>query len=289
MRGIWWFLALAFGLSWSWWELIIWSGIPVLSWQFSLYAIPGGFGPAIAAIIVRKFITREGFSDAGLRLPIRRWRYFLLAWLLPVVVVAAIVAQAMLFGIAKPDFSLAGAEAAGVAGRSTAGLSSLGLLIVPQLMAIAIVAAPLLWGEEFGWRAYLQPRIFPGKPVRAAAATGLIWAVWHYPLTLRGYNYPDHPVLGSLLFIPICVMLAYIFDWLRRRTRSIWSSSLAHSATNSIGGLATLWFAGGASTLVTSYAGLLALWPLFFVCLTVWSSDRRRSTETLSRAAPQLV
>jgi membrane protease YdiL (CAAX protease family) len=275
MRGVWWFLVLAFGLSWGWWELVIRSGIPVLSWQFSLYAIPGGFGPAIAATIVRKWITREGFADAGLPLRIRDWRYYLFAWLLPVGIVAAIVAQSLLLGITKPDSSLAAAEAAGVAGRSTTGLSRLGLLIVPQLMVVAIFATPLLWGEEFGWRGYLQPRIFADRPVAAALATGIIWAVWHFPLTLRGYNYPDHPVLGSLLFIPLCVLLAYVFGWLRRRTGSIWSSSLAHSATNSIGGLPTLWFAGAASTLVTSYGGLLAIGPLFLVCLILWFGDRK--------------
>src|SRR4051812_5455811 len=106
MRGISWFIGLAFGLSWGWWELIIRSGIPVLSWQFSLYSIPGAFGPAIAAIIVRKWITREGFSDAGLRLQARHWRYYVFAWLLPVGVVAAIVAQSVLLGIAEPDFTL---------------------------------------------------------------------------------------------------------------------------------------------------------------------------------------
>jgi CAAX protease family protein len=281
MLGVWWYLGLCFGLSWGWWELIIRSGVPVLSWQFSIYAIPGAFGPAIAAIIVRKWVTREGFADAGLRLQVRYWRYYVLAWLLPVAVVAAIVAQAALFGIAEPDFTLSRTAAAGVAGRSTAGLDRVGWLIVPQLMATGIVATPLLWGEEFGWRGYLQPRIFPGRPVAAAVATGIIWAVWHYPVTLRGYNYPDHPVLGSLLFIPLCVLLAYLFGWLVRRTGSIWSSSLAHSATNSIGGLPTLWFAGAASTLVTSYGGVLSIGPLFLACLIVWLHDRRRgSTET---------
>ena len=63
-------------------------------------------------------------------------------------------------------------------------------MVVPQLMGVAVLMTPLLWGEEFGWRGYLQLRLFPGRPVSAAIATGLIWAVWHYPLTLRGYDYP---------------------------------------------------------------------------------------------------
>ena len=40
MRGILWFLLICFGFAWIWWELIIQSGIGVLSWQFQLYGIP---------------------------------------------------------------------------------------------------------------------------------------------------------------------------------------------------------------------------------------------------------
>jgi len=276
MRGVLWFLGISFGLAWLCWELAIRSGVGVLSWQFQLYALPGAISPAIAAFVVRKWITREGFSDAGLRLNARRWPYYLLAWILPLLVVGAIVAQAMLLGIAEPDFTLSRVAAAGVAGRSPAGLDQLGWLIVPQVMLVAIVTTPIFFGEEFGWRGYLQPRLFAGRPVAAAIATGIIWAVWHYPLTLRGYNYPDSPLLGSLLFIPLTVLMSYLFDWFRRRTGSIWTASVAHAATNSIGALATLWFAGASSAIVTSYGGILAVAPLFAICLLAWIGDRQR-------------
>lgn len=277
MAGILWFLGISFGLAWGSWEFAIQSGVGVSSWQFQTYAVVGGFAPAIAAFVVRKWITREGFSDAQLGIPRQHWRYFLLAWLLPLAVVGAIVAQAMLFGIGDPDFTLSRAAADGVAGRSTAGLDRLGWLIVPQVMLVAIAATPLFFGEEFGWRGYLQARLYPGRPVAAALVTGIIWAVWHYPVTLRGYNYPDHPVLGSLLFIPITVLLSFLFDWLRRRTGSIWTASLAHAATNSIGSLAMLWFAGTPGPTVASFGGLLAIGPLLLICLLAWLSDRRRA------------
>ena len=275
MTGLLWFLGISFGLAWGSWELAIRSGVGVLDWQFQIYALPGAFAPAIAAFVVRKWITHEGFSDAGLRVRVRNWRYYLLAWLLPLAVVGAIVFQAMLLGIAEPDFTLSRAAASGVAGRNTAGLDQLGALIIPQVMLTAIVTTPVLFGEEFGWRGYLQPRLFPGRPVAAAVATGIIWAIWHYPVTLRGYNYPDHPVLGSLLFIPITVLLSYLFDWFRRRTGSIWTASMAHAATNSVGSLAMLWLAGAAGPTVISYGGILAVGPLCLVCLLAWNSDQR--------------
>lgn len=277
MKGILWFLAISFGLAWAAWELAIQSGIPVRSLEFQLYALPGAFAPAVASIIVRRWITREGFGDAGLRPNFSRWRYYLFAWLLPLVVIAAIVLEAMLLGIGRPDISLGGAADA-IPAYGEIGAEGLGLAIVPQLLLAAIVATPVLWGEEFGWRGYLQPRLFNGRPVQAAVATGVIWAVWHYPLTLRGYNYPDFPILGSMLFMLFTVLMSYILGWVYSRSGSIWTTSLAHSATNSVGSLAYLWLAGSAGPTLVSYAGLLALPPLILVCGILFWLDRRRAS-----------
>lgn len=275
MKGTAWFLVLCFGFAWGWWEAVLATGVSVLDWRFQLYVLPGAFAPAIAAFVVRKWITREGFADAGLRLNLHRWPYYLFAWLLPLLVVAVIVAEATLMGIGQPDFTLERAIASGIAGRDLRAADNPGLLIVPQVMMVALLSIPLLWGEEFGWRGYLQIRLFADRPVVAAIATGLIWAVWHFPLTLRGYNYPDAPVLGSLLFVPVTITISYILGWIRARTGSIWATSLGHAATNAIGGLALLWLAGTAGPLMISYAGVLALPPLLLVCVALFLSSRR--------------
>lgn len=283
MRGIAWFLGLSFGLAWISWEIAIRSGVDVLSWQFQLYALPGAFAPAIAAIIVRKWITREGFADAGLRLNRKAWRYYLMAWLLPLLIVGAITLQAQIFGVAEPDFGLV--RATPPAQPGAAGLHPNAWLVVPQLLATALLMTPVLWGEEFGWRGYLQQRISPDRPLRAALITGVIWALWHFPLTMRGFNYPDHPVLGSLfLFIPFTILNSYIFGWLMRKTGSIWTPSLAHSATNTIGALALLWLNGAAGPALIGYGGVFAVLPLLIVCVCLYRLDDKGS-EVPPRAA----
>ena len=280
MKGILWFLAISFGLAWAAWEVAIQSGISVRSLEFQYYALPGAFAPAVAAIIVRKWITREGFADAGLRPNLKRWRYYLFAWLLPMAVVGIIILEAILLGIGRPDFSLAGAMDAVPAYREM-GTQNPGPAIVPQVLVTALVAIPVLWGEEFGWRGYLQARLFGGRPIAAAVATGVIWAIWHYPVTLRGYNYPDYPILGSMLFTVFTVLMSYIFGWIYSRSGSIWAASLAHSATNSVGSLSYLWLAGAAGPTVVSYAGLLALTPLTLVCGILYWLDRRKAGSKL--------
>ncbi len=137
-------------------------------------------------------------------------------------------------------------------------------LLVAFLPIQAILATPVLFGEEFGWRGYLQPKLFPGSPVVSAVVTGLIWAAWHLPVNLRGYNFPDHPYIGSLIVFPLgAIFLSVIFGWLFLRAGSIWSSSLAHAAFNGVGlGLILLLFGGESSLLLISPAGILALIPL---------------------------
>jgi hypothetical protein len=77
--------------------------------MFQFAVLPGAFAPAIAAVLVRMFVTREGFADAGLPIQRRHWRYWLLALLLPLVVVACITLEAQWLRIAKPDFTVVSA------------------------------------------------------------------------------------------------------------------------------------------------------------------------------------
>ena len=262
-RGIGCFLALAFGGAWTAWAVPISAGVKVTSPLFQLAALPGAFCPALAAYVTRRFVTREGFGDAGLAVRASSWRYLLVAWLLPVIVLASIVLEAGAASIAHPDLSLIPALNGLSSGkRLPAHLpTNIGLMIVPQLMITALVATPVLWGEEFGWRGYLQQRLFPDRPSLAALCTGVIWGFWHFPLIVLGYDFPGHPALSMAAFTISTVLLSIIFGWLFVRTASIWIPSLAHAATNVVGaGLSTLWFYGQADPVLVSILGVLA-WP----------------------------
>ncbi len=98
------YLLIAFGMAWARREIIIDSeSQPQTPIQIAI--LPGAFAPAVAAFVVRKWITREGFADAGLKLNPRKWRHYVVAWLLPLPVVGCIVVLAPLLGL-RPDFSL---------------------------------------------------------------------------------------------------------------------------------------------------------------------------------------
>jgi len=189
------------------------------------------------------------------------------AWLLPLTVVACIVIAAVLLRVGAPDFSLVrGLNYLAIsAGRMPPHAPSHPWLLIAAfaLPVNAILATPILFGEEFGWRGYLQLRLFPDRPLRSAIVTGVIWGVWHYPLLLRGYDFPRNRLAGLIVFPVTTILLSIIFGWLRLKTGSIWSAALAHSATNAIGmALSLLLFSGDGSLLFVSYLGILGWLPL---------------------------
>lgn len=160
-----------------------------------------------------------------------------------------IMILAVVLGVSQPDFTLKRALAMlapGNAGALPTIPAYLWAVIPIQLLITALVATPILWGEEFGWRGYLQLRLLARRPLLAAIATGVIWGMWHLPLNIRGYNFPDHPLPGLLVFLVSTTLISIIFGWLRLHTGSIWASGLGHAATNAVGSsLTILLFAGG--------------------------------------------
>lgn len=284
-RGILAYLCVAFLGAWGLWLAagIVASRvfhISVSNPLFQVAILPGAFMPAIGAIIVRRWVTHEGFADAGLRLNFRRsWKHYLFAaYLLPLAVAGIIVALAVLLGISQPDFSLHRSLAVlepQLRLPSSQLTSRLLPILVLQMMIEGVPLATLVtWGEEFGWRGYLQRRLFASSPVLAPVATGLIWGFWHYPLIMLGYEHYEDRYVGLLVF-PVCtVMLSIIFGWLRSETGSIWASSVAHGATNALGlSLMFLIFLGGPHFVFVSYVGILSWLPLGAVC--AWILSRR--------------
>ncbi len=256
--------------------------------MFQLVILPGAFAPAVAAIVVRKWITHEGFGDAALHPRFRQnWRYYLLGLFLPFAVTAIIAGLAIASGTGKPNLEIQQSITSIIPGANInpSVAPVLWVLLPLQFAFNAVLATPLLWGEEFGWRGYLQPRLFSERPLLAAVVTGIIWGVWHYPLNLRGYNYPEHPLLGLLVFPVSCILLSIVLGWLRTKSGSIWTACLAHSASNAIGGTLTLLlFFGRSDFLFTGYLGLFSWVPLGILSAWIVFTGRLKVNEIAASA-----
>jgi membrane protease YdiL (CAAX protease family) len=135
---------------------------------------------------------------------------------------------------------------------------NLWVLTVVQL-AQALLLAPLInsvatFGEEFGWRAYLQPKLMGLGKRRALIATGVIWGVWHWPVILMGHNYgfdyPGAPYLGLLAMVLFTVALSVLLGWMTWRAGSVWPAVIGHAAVNGVAGLGAIFVQGQPNTLL---------------------------------------
>ena len=63
------------------------------------------------------------------------------------------------------------------------------LALLGTLEAIAIspfIKGSFAFGEEFGGRAYLLPKLLPFGGRKAILIMGIIWGVWHWPVYCHG-------------------------------------------------------------------------------------------------------
>jgi CAAX protease family protein len=89
--------------------------------------------------------------------------------------------------------------------------------------------------EEVGWRGFLVPKMIKLSGfTRTAVVTGLIWAVWHYPLIIfTNVGSDNTPLQISLACFTIFVVgLSFPAAWLRLESGSIWPPALLHSSQN---------------------------------------------------------
>jgi len=190
------------------------------------------FAPAISAIIVKKFILKEGLRSY--RFKLRPIEYSLIAWVLPVILAlfALFLTLSMGFGKLDPSmqsfFSLLPKETIENMGTAPSFWS---ILIISMFLPVFINCFFTI-GEELGWRGFLQDELKALGQKRSYLIIGLIWGIWHAPIILQGHNYPTNPILGVFWMIIYCVLLSYIFGWLKDKSGSILAPTIAHSSLN---------------------------------------------------------
>ncbi|HXF63796.1 MAG TPA: CPBP family intramembrane glutamic endopeptidase [Caldilineaceae bacterium] len=224
----------------------------------SLWYMPA---PALAHLLTR-WLTGEGWQHLYLRPHLRAgWPWWLIAWFLPALLVIA--GAGVYFTLFPQHFDPGLTRLRDLLAQSAAQtgamlpLSPSLLLVVQTLQAILI--APLLnalptLGEEFGWRAYLQPKLLPLGWRPAMLWMGLCWGVWHWPILALGYNYgldyPGAPWLGMLLFLWFTFTVGTLFGWLTARAASVWPAVIGHGALNGIANLPVLVVQGSPNPLL---------------------------------------
>lgn len=92
-------------------------------------------------------------------------------------------------------------------------------------------------GEEYGWRAYLAPRLKEIYGVKKSILmTGFIWGIWHLPLNL--FYYSDgvltSQIYSILVQLVFCTFLGIFLTYAYNRTKSIWAPVMIHYLNNNL-------------------------------------------------------
>ena len=99
---------------------------------------------------------------------------------------------------------------------------------------------------------------------------GIIWGLWHAPLTVSGHNfgteYKFYPWLGILLMCLYCIVMNALLTLLTERTKSIYPASFCHMINNNLsaGILLTIFAAPTALEKMTDMSNL----TLFLIMLS---------------------
>lgn len=177
--------------------------------------------PGVAALITR-FIYQRNLRGFAWQLPSPRLG--LQAYLLPFLVSGLMfIAAWVALGYYSTDSTDTGVLQ-GFAISATVGV---------------LAAAVFGFGEELGWRGFLVPELAKITTfTNVALISGVIWAMWHWPLILFAADVTDFdkaPVWFTLPAFSVTIVAAgVVMAWLTLRTRSIWPAVILHGSQNAI-------------------------------------------------------
>lgn len=200
------------------------------------------FVPGICVVLTR-LITKEGFNNLWIRSENRKGKlvYYLMGWFGPVIL--TVIGTVLYFLVFPEKF-----DADMTYFAKTYEVLGLEMTVRQMRMTLAyqiallLVAGPLInaatcFGEEWGWRGYLLPKMKEKLPViPMLLVNGVIWGLWHAPLTVMGHNYgtgyAGYPFTGILAMCAFCIVLGTIFSYLTLKTGSCIPAVFAHGCVN---------------------------------------------------------
>lgn len=204
--------------------------------------ILGIFGMMIpaAANLITRLITKEGFKNSYLGVSFKGKTGYWIAsvavkliegWI-GLIILWAVFMRGTAFTEAYPNINM----------------QSIGTYLL-QISFSIIVFFPA-FGEEWGWRGYMMPKLLElmSKPA-AIVVGGVIWGLWHAPLTVAGHNfgtdYPGYPFVGILMMCLYCTLMNVFLTLVTEKTHSIYPATFVHAINNNLSISVSLMLFGG--------------------------------------------
>lgn len=293
------YLLITFVLTWVYCLMVVYpvangeslSGVPSLITQLAVVVVM--FFPSIGVFLTR-LVTREGFQNSWLKPNLKKnIRYYLLAWFGPGILTIAGAALYFVFfkGSFDPDcgYMRQTMAAAGVPYEAQAVPMHL-LMLIQTLQALFL--APALnfitcFGEEWGWRGYLLPKMSKLLPtVPTLLISGIIWGLWHAPLTIIGHNYGvgywGFPFTGIAMMCLFCIVMGIFLSYVTLKIGSCIPAILGHGAINGIAAIGIYFTTDGGNPFVgPAPTGIVGIIPFAIVAALMAASLKKNEKGTV--------
>lgn len=236
----------------------------------------------LLTVILRLVSGKEKFRQAGLSGG-KLW-YYVTFGLFFLVFYGLMSALSVAFDLSLPaDVRLLveGSPLAELPYAALVGIMALQMVIIGPILGLLIA-----FGEEYGWRGYLQGELIKMGKVRGVLLVGVIWGIWHAPIIAMGHNYPGHPVWGPILFIGCTIWLGFVLGLAVLRSGSVWLAAFLHALNNQFLSFLMIAFYMPKDTFFSFEMGIYAL-PIWAIGVTAIVLLWRR--EWLAPAIPPVM
>lgn len=187
--------------------------------------------PALATLITLKIIKRP---ISSLPWSLKELKYLKLSYITPILYVSIAYVLIWLLGFGNLINTERILQWSNELGINESNQKLVILVMIFLLLTVSVIKnLGSTLGEEIGWRGFF---IFELRKVMSfkalAIVSGIIWAVWHFPVINliygRGENLLLHMGAFTIMIIGISVILAYYTF----KSNSLWPAALYHSVHN---------------------------------------------------------
>jgi membrane protease YdiL (CAAX protease family) len=193
-------------------------------------------GGLVVVVVLRLISGNDEFARAGLSGG-KVWQYVVYGLAL-VLIYGLMTALNAIFGLGQAvdimDFLQ---QAAGDQAATLSEVPSWAWLLIvgaQSLLLGPILGLLVAFGEEYGWRGYLQGELIKMGKIPGILLVGIIWGLWHAPIIAMGHNFPGYPSLGIVVMTLYTIGLGFFLGYAVLKTGSVWLAAWLHALNNGV-------------------------------------------------------
>jgi membrane protease YdiL (CAAX protease family) len=197
----------------------------------SIYVGALMMSPALASFITLKIRKRP---ISSLPWTLKELKYLKLSYITPILYVSIAYVLIWLFGFGdfiNTEIILQWSNELGIDSSNQTIVIIVMIFLLLTVGVIKNLGSTL--GEEIGWRGFL---IFELRKVMSfksvAIVSGVIWAVWHFPVIYLMYGRSENVLLHMGAFTVMIIGISVILAYYTFKSNSLWPAAVYHSVHN---------------------------------------------------------